>query len=404
MKKGYICIAGAVFLLMLFSSVSFAAKYSSGLYKWVDKDGQLHITDYPNPTPPTEKDTAKKPADSGKGLDNAVTKDKKSPSPPAGPAAPSPLRSQVKPSLLLEKTIFSANEKFKVAFSAASTYKKDAWVGIIPSNIKHGKEALNDQHDLTHQSLRGKTSGALEFVAPKAAGKYDLRMHDTDKNGVEVASVSFSVKGGQAPLGVAVTGNKKAPAGVRPKARAPTVIRTKPKTKSTKSRPGLIPPIAPDDMMKVVLAFVLPFMFIIVAVFALIYVYFSYTQFRIAQKLDVPAAWLAWIPYAQAFWPFVGSAGKPWWWIFLLMFVPIINLFLYFYLWMRISENLGKSKWLPLLFLVPVIGLAVPGYLAFSKFEGDTGGGSFGDAPIPLPEDSMGMQGFVDDGLPPDDF
>jgi hypothetical protein len=109
------------------------------------------------------------------------------------------------------------------------------------------------------------------------------------------------------------------------------------------------------------------------------YIYWSLCLFKIAKKLNVEAAWTAWVPIIQI-WPVVGSAGKPWWWI-LLLFVPLVNLIVGIYLWMCISENLGRNKWLGLLMLVPVVNLIFLGVLAFSKTE--------------QPDYSMeGMEGF----------
>ncbi len=39
------------------------------------------------------------------------------------------------------------------------------------------------------------------------------------------------------------------------------------------------------------------------------------------------------------------------------------------YLWMCITHNVGKNRWLGLLMLVPVAMLVFPAYLAFSKYE-----------------------------------
>ncbi|MFH1148833.1 MAG: hypothetical protein V1736_14170, partial [Pseudomonadota bacterium] len=78
-------------------------------------------------------------------------------------------------------------------FSAPGYFARDAWVGIIPSHIAHGSEAENDKYDVTYQYLEKRTSGVLVFQAPKESGQWDLRMHDTDGNGREVASVSFTV-------------------------------------------------------------------------------------------------------------------------------------------------------------------------------------------------------------------
>jgi len=100
-------------------------------------------------------------------------------------------------SLRLEKTLFKPREAVKVHFSAPSSYADNAWIGIVPSKIAHGSEAENDRHDLAYQYLKKRTGGTLTFRAPAQPGRYDFRMHDTDGNGKEVASVTFTV--GSAP-------------------------------------------------------------------------------------------------------------------------------------------------------------------------------------------------------------
>jgi hypothetical protein len=98
-----------------------------------------------------------------------------------------------------------------------------------------------------------------------------------------------------------------------------------------------------------------------------VYLFFSYCMYRIATKLNCPAAWTAWVPLLNM-WAVVGSAGKPWWWI-LLMFVPLLNFFVIIYLWMCISENLGKNRWLGILIIVPIANIIYMVMLAFSKDE-----------------------------------
>jgi hypothetical protein len=98
------------------------------------------------------------------------------------------------------------------------------------------------------------------------------------------------------------------------------------------------------------------------------YIYTSLCLFLIAKKLDVPAPWTAWVPLIQV-WTFVSAAGKPWWWILLLL-VPIVSIIAGIYLWVCITENLGRNKWLGLLMLVPIVNLVFLGMLAFSKSEG----------------------------------
>lgn len=108
----------------------------------------------------------------------------------------------------------------------------------------------------------------------------------------------------------------------------------------------------------------------VLAISAVLYLFFSLCIFLIARRLRVVRAWLAWVPIAQI-WPIVGAAGKPWWWTLVLIvasLIPLVNIlvvFAYVYLWMLITENLGKNKWLGLL-VIPVGFLFIP-YLAFSK-------------------------------------
>ncbi|EKD41218.1 MAG: hypothetical protein ACD_73C00801G0008 [uncultured bacterium] len=101
--------------------------------------------------------------------------------------------SEVKPTLGLTKQTFSAREEIVVQFTAPAGYALDAWIGIIPSYIPHGKESKNDQYDLSYQYLNNRTEGTLTFLAPATKGNYDLRMNNTDKDGLEVATVSFKV-------------------------------------------------------------------------------------------------------------------------------------------------------------------------------------------------------------------
>lgn len=97
--------------------------------------------------------------------------------------------------LRVNKMTFSPGEQISVSFTAPASYDAHAWVGIIPSDIPHGKEAVNDAHDITYQYLNKRSRGTLTFAAPGKPGNYDLRMNDTDSDGREVTSVSFTVEG-----------------------------------------------------------------------------------------------------------------------------------------------------------------------------------------------------------------
>ena len=108
-------------------------------------------------------------------------------------------------SLSIPGNSFQPGQSIVVTFSVSSSYPSDAWVGIIPSSVPHGSETVNDRHNLTYQYLNRRTSGTMTFAAPASPGDYDLRMHDTDSGGREVASISFTVSG-------TVSGGVRAPA------------------------------------------------------------------------------------------------------------------------------------------------------------------------------------------------
>ncbi len=124
-------------------------------------------------------------------------------------------------------------------------------------------------------------------------------------------------------------------------------------------------PAAPEALLPALIA---GFFTVFLAVGAALYLYYSLCIFKIAKKLKVAGAWLAWVPVIQFYWPLVGAAGKSAWWIILLL-VPFVNIFIMIYLWMSISGNLGRNKWLGLLMLLPVVNLVFLGVLAFSKSD-----------------------------------
>jgi hypothetical protein len=102
-------------------------------------------------------------------------------------------KSTVQSKLQLEKDSFFPGEEIKLLFFAPPKLESSAWIGIIPSDIPHGDENVNDQHELTYQYLSGQTQGEMVFTAPSEPGEYDFRMHDSDSNGKEITSVSFKV-------------------------------------------------------------------------------------------------------------------------------------------------------------------------------------------------------------------
>jgi len=98
------------------------------------------------------------------------------------------------PRLWLDKTTFAPREQMTVHFTAPASFEDNAWVGIFPADVPHGKEETNDLNKLIFQYLRKRTSGELVFSGPTRPGSYDLRMNDTDTNGTEVATITFTVE------------------------------------------------------------------------------------------------------------------------------------------------------------------------------------------------------------------
>ncbi|PKL76124.1 MAG: hypothetical protein CVV27_11895 [Candidatus Melainabacteria bacterium HGW-Melainabacteria-1] len=94
--------------------------------------------------------------------------------------------------LWLNNQFVRPGQPIVLRLTAPSSFEPSAWVGVVPSEISHGEEYLNDQHDLSWKYLEGLTSGELSFNAPATAGNYDFRLHDAN-NGKEVCYASFTV-------------------------------------------------------------------------------------------------------------------------------------------------------------------------------------------------------------------
>jgi len=53
-----------------------------------------------------------------------------------------------------DKSTYAPGETIKVEYTADPNWDKSAWIGIIPSEIAHGKESENDKNDLAYQYLK----------------------------------------------------------------------------------------------------------------------------------------------------------------------------------------------------------------------------------------------------------
>lgn len=106
-------------------------------------------------------------------------------------------------------------------------------------------------------------------------------------------------------------------------------------------------------------------------IFVFGYLYPSLCLQFIAVKTNNHPVWLAWVPVANLFLMCkVGGVNYLWLLLLLLMFVPILGMVVNFalggFLWFKIAKARNKPGWLGILAVVPIAGLVVFGYLAFS--------------------------------------
>lgn len=95
--------------------------------------------------------------------------------------------------IMLNKHVYKPGEQIMVSFTGERDLPSDAWIGIVPSWVEHGKESVNDKYDITYQYLKNGTRGTFIFVAPQKVGRYDFRLNDSDNNGKEIAMRAFEV-------------------------------------------------------------------------------------------------------------------------------------------------------------------------------------------------------------------
>jgi hypothetical protein len=96
-----------------------------------------------------------------------------------------------------------------------------------------------------------------------------------------------------------------------------------------------------------------------------VYVFTSFCLMKIADKMEIPNSWLAWIPIAQI-WVMVRAAGKPGWWL-ILFFIPLVNFVIGLIVFFSIPTSLNKSSLYGLLLFVPILGVFLYfGLLAFT--------------------------------------
>ena len=93
-----------------------------------------------------------------------------------------------------------------------------------------------------------------------------------------------------------------------------------------------------------------------------IYVFVCYCLKLICEKAGHQPGVLIWIPIVQGI-PLLTVAKLPIWFI-ILFFIPVVGFVVGIVMWVKICQARGKSGWLVLLGIIPIIFLP---YLAFSE-------------------------------------
>lgn len=86
--------------------------------------------------------------------------------------------------------------------------------------------------------------------------------------------------------------------------------------------------------------------------------------FIIARRCGHENAWLAFVPIANLWLMCDMAEMEPWFLIALL--VPGVNIVLMAVIWWKIAENTNKPGWIGLLMVIPVVNLFVGYYIAFA--------------------------------------
>ncbi len=94
-----------------------------------------------------------------------------------------------------------------------------------------------------------------------------------------------------------------------------------------------------------------------------LYAYIAFSIQTIAKKTGTLNRWMAWIPVLHLV-LLCSIIARPAWWI-ILIFIPLVNLFVMVYIWMEIAELRNRPRWVGFLIIIPPISLFIPGYLAF---------------------------------------
>ncbi len=98
-----------------------------------------------------------------------------------------------------KKKLYAPGEAITVTLKWSGTPDSGAWVGIIPADVPHGDEYVNDEADVAYIYLSGNEGDQFvfddELAEELAPGMYTLRVNEDDSGGAELAWCAFAVSG-----------------------------------------------------------------------------------------------------------------------------------------------------------------------------------------------------------------
>src|SRR5215469_16952677 len=100
-------------------------------------------------------------------------------------------------------------------------------------------------------------------------------------------------------------------------------------------------------------------------IFAVLYFIWCFCLKCIVEKCGREPGFLIWVPIFNVI-RLMQAAGLSGW-LFILLFIPGVNLIVGLYMWVKICHARGKSGWLVLMIFIPILNLIFIPYLAFSE-------------------------------------
>lgn len=98
-----------------------------------------------------------------------------------------------------------------------------------------------------------------------------------------------------------------------------------------------------------------------------LYIYTAYALYKIAEKTNTPNAWFAFVPILNIA-LMIQIARQSLWWLLALL-VPLVNVIVIIWLWMKVAEARNRPSWWGILMIIGPINLIVLYFLAFKDAD-----------------------------------